>query len=226
MVSVFAIMNSRACNSGAKDMVHLITRDNNARFREQLRSMHRDRKRVFVDRLKWNLRIVEDELEIDQFDTNDAIYLLEDDPKSRTHRGSVRLLPSTKPHLLGSVFPHLCENGVPVGDDIWEVTRLVTTPHLQAREPARIRHRLATAMVEFGLLYGINRYTCIAETSWLSQLMAMGWRCEPLGLPRLVDKEMIGALAIHINPATLQLFHAMLGTRSPVLEIGLYAEAA
>ena len=81
-------------------------------------------------------------------------------------------------------------------------------------------------MVEFGLLYGINRYTCLAETSFLSTVMAIGWECEPLGLPKEVNGETVGALLIKITPATLQLFRAKMGWRYPVLEVDAIAKAA
>jgi acyl-homoserine lactone synthase len=120
----------------------------------------------------------------------------------------------------------LCENGVPKADDIWEITRLCTAPQLRGREAWLARSYLAVGMVEFALLYGITKYTCVAETSWLSSIMAVGWECEPLGLPRDINGESIGALMINITPATLQLFRMKMGWRHPVLELDAIAKAA
>ena len=61
--------------------------------------MHRDRKTVFVDRLGWQVPVVNGDLEIDQFDGDDAIYLIAVD-EAGGHAGSLRLLPTAGPHLL------------------------------------------------------------------------------------------------------------------------------
>lgn len=207
-------------------MVDVVTSHNRHKFSAQVDLMHEDRKRIFVDALKWEIPVVDNRFEMDQFDNEDAVYLLALDAKKQTHLGSVRLLPSSKPHLLGDVFPMLCDNGVPRGDDIWEITRLCTAPQLRGREAWLARSYLAVGMVEFALLYGINKYTCVAETSWLSSIMAVGWECEPLGLPRQINGESIGALVINITPATLQLFRMKMGWRHPVLELDAIAKAA
>ena len=206
-------------------MVNVITSYNRLNFRDSLNSMHRDRKKIFVDGLKWDIPVVDGLYEIDQFDTDAAIYLVALDAQRKRHLGSVRLLPSTGPHLLGDVFPYLCEKGVPVGDDIWEITRLCTAPSRDV-DPKAVRRRLATAMCEFGLLYGISKYTCVAHVQWLSSLLAVGWECEPLGEPRMVGNEMIGAMSISISAATLQMFRIKMKTRAPVLQLDAIAEAA
>ena len=207
-------------------MVDVVTANNRHKFRSQVDAMYFYRKKIFVDSLKWDIPVVEGKYEIDQFDNEDAVYLLALDPKKEIHLGSVRLLPSSKPHLLGDVFPMLCDQGVPRGDDIWEITRLCTAPQLRGREAWLARSYLAVGMVEFALLYGINKYTCVAETSWLSSIMAVGWECEPLGLPKEVNGEMVGALVINVTPATLQLFRMKMGWRHPVLELDAVAKAA
>lgn len=207
-------------------MVVVVTANNRHKYADLVDAMHADRKRIFVDALKWDIPVVDDKYEIDQFDNDDAVYLLALDPEKQTHLGSVRLLPSSKPHLLGDVFPMLCDNGVPRGEDIWEITRLCTAPQLRGREAWLARSYLAVGMVEFALLYGISKYTCVAETSWLSSIMAVGWECEPLGLPKELNGESVGALVINISPATLQLFRMKMGWRHPVLELDAIAKAA
>jgi acyl-homoserine lactone synthase len=206
-------------------MVNLITSYNREKFRGQLEAMHRDRKKVFVDALKWDVPVVDGQYEMDQFDTDAAIYLIASDPQRQRHIGSVRLLPTTGPHLMSEIFPFLCENGVPVGEDVWEITRLCTAPSRDI-EPRLIRRRLATAMCEFGLLYGINKYTCVTHIQYLSHLLALGWECEPLGDPKDVNGEVIGAMSISVTPATLQMFREKLDSRTPVLQLDAFAQAA
>lgn len=206
-------------------MVDVITSNNRRRYAPVLEQMHRDRKAVFVDRLKWDVPVVDGQFEIDQFDTENAIYLMSIDHRRQRHQGSVRLLPSTGPHLLGDVFPHLCEHGVPTGDDVWEITRMVTSPSKDI-DPRPIRGKLVTALCEFGLLYGIRTYTCVTHVQMLSSLLSVGWECEPLGEPQPVAGDMVGAMAIKISPATLQLFRERADSRVPVLQLSDIAEAA
>jgi N-acyl-L-homoserine lactone synthetase len=207
-------------------MVDVITANNRANYREIVDAMHSDRKKIFVDTLNWSVPVVDGKYEIDQFDTDDAIYLVALDERKTRHLGSVRLLPTTKPHLMDTVFPMLCEQGVPRGEDIWEITRFCTSPLLRGKQTWMAQSYLAVAMVEFALLYGISHYTCLAETTFLSTVMAIGWECEPLGLPREINGETVGALRINISPATLQLFRQKMGWRYPVLEMAAIAKAA
>ena len=39
-------------------------------------NMHQDRKRIFVDRVKWDVPVLAGEFEVDQFDTDAAVYLI------------------------------------------------------------------------------------------------------------------------------------------------------
>jgi N-acyl-L-homoserine lactone synthetase len=204
-------------------MVDVVTANNRHRYAAQLEQMHRDRKAVFVDQFKWEIPVIDGQFEIDQFDNADAIYLLALDPRRQRHLGSVRLMPSTGSHLLGDLFPHLCEKGVPKGPDVWEITRLLTAPDA---EPRAARMQIVMALCEFALLYGIRQYTCVVHMHLLSKLLSLGWECEPLGEPQMIAGDMCGALAINITPATLQLFRDRANTRVPVLQLSDIAEAA
>jgi N-acyl-L-homoserine lactone synthetase len=167
-------------------------------------NMHRDRKRVFVDLRKWDVPVVDDEYEIDQFDSAHAVYLISAGPDGE-HFGSIRLLPTERPHILGSLFPHLCDGAPPTGHDIWEITRGCVSPRLRASERLRQRNRLTSAAVQFALAHGISRFVCVADSGWLSQILALGWNCEPLGEPRLIEGAMTGALQIHVSGRTITM---------------------
>src|SRR3546814_8546264 len=47
-----------------------------ARYRGPLETMFEDRKRLFVDLLGWDLSVQDARWEIDQFDDDDAVYLI------------------------------------------------------------------------------------------------------------------------------------------------------
>lgn len=205
-------------------MITVITADSRAQCSDKLDMMFRARKRMFVDLLKWDLDVVDGVYEQDQFDTDEAIYLFAGDAAGR-HVGSLRLLPTTGRHLMRDVFPRMCEGGPPVRSDVWEITRLCYATDVRMAERVRIRQRLATALVEFGLLWGVSRYTCLCDVGLISQVLALGWDCEPLGLPQPVGGAQCGALAINISTETLKLFRDNFGLKPPTLQLPLPAAA-
>jgi acyl-homoserine lactone synthase len=170
-----------------------------------LDKMFRDRKRVFIDILRWDLT-PDGSYERDQFDDDCAEYIIVSDQATGDHLGSVRLLRTDRPHLLDTLFADLCEDEVPSGSYVREVTRLCLSPQLRARDRLHVRNRLFTALVEYGLLTGVTGYTGVADLGWYSQLLSLGWRCTPLGAPRLVGKSMLGAVLAHVEPNTIELF--------------------
>jgi len=189
-----------------------------------LDAMHRDRKHVFVDLLKWEVPVIDGLFEIDQFDDERAIYLVAADANGE-HRGSIRLLPTDGPHILGSIFPDLCEGGVPRSPDIYEISRGCLSMRLRAPERLTVRNALTTAVVEFALMHGIHAYTCIADAGWLSQVLALGWDCWPLGLPREIGRSLTGALRIDITPETPHLLRdAGTYASAPLVMAGMHAE--
>ena len=166
-------------------------------------SMHADRKRVFVDRLKWDVPH-DGTFEQDQYDTDQADYLILQDSQSHQHHGSVRLLPTTGPHMLGEVFPFLCDGPVPKGPRIREITRLVVSPSVRRTDRVATRNMLGRAMIEFGLMTGVEHYTAVCEIGFLTQLLAAGWRIDPLGLPQAVAGSVIGAVLIHVEAGSIE----------------------
>ena len=176
-------------------------------LREQtLRAMFEARKRVFVDLLKWGVPVVDGRYELDQFDDAEAVYVIVSDPAGR-HLGSARLLRTDRPHILDSLFPHLCEDSLPCGPEVLEITRFCLDRAQSGAERLETRNILVSALVEYAIANGIATYSGVAEIAWLQQILAFGWRCRPLGLPRAVDGKLLGALAIDIDPGTPLLLH-------------------
>jgi N-acyl-L-homoserine lactone synthetase len=184
-------------------MIDLVLPEARFRFAGALMEMHRDRKSVFVDRLGWALPAPGSWLEVDQFDDDYAVYLLA--REEARHQGSVRLLPSTRPTMLGTLFEDLCPDGVPAGDDVWEISRLVTNPRdCLGANALRVHKLLALALVEFAQLNGISRYNLVAEAKRVPTLLAMGWFVHPLGLPTIHGNEELQALQIRIDADSLE----------------------
>lgn len=177
------------------------------RFRGPLETMFEDRKRLFVDLLGWDLALHEDRWEIDDFDGDDATYVVALD-QTGEHAGSLRLLPSEQPHILSSLFPDLCPAGVPVGPTTFEVTRLCLPVRHGAVERLRLRNALITAMVDHAIENGITRLTGVVEAGFLAQILVMGWRCSAAGPLRRFGGAALGAFVAEIDTATPGLLAA------------------
>ena len=172
-----------------------------------LRAMFEDRKSVFVDLLKWDVPVLDGRFELDEFDDRNATYLIIADDDG-DHLGSARLLPTTRPHILGTLFAGLCAAPPPAGRDVVEITRFCLSRRRNAASRRRTRNQLVTALAWHALENGIRTYTGVAELTWLQQILAFGWDCRPLGVPARLECGMIGALAIEIGPDTPDLLAA------------------
>jgi N-acyl-L-homoserine lactone synthetase len=172
-----------------------------------LRAMFEDRKSVFVDLLKWDLPVLDGRFELDQFDNEAATYLIIAD-EAGDHLGSARLLPTARPHILGTLFRDLCASPPPTGPGIMEITRFCLSRRRRAAERLRTRNQLVSALAWYALDAGIRTYTGVAEIRWLQQILAFGWDCRPLGAPVRHDCGTLGALAIEITGETPSLLAA------------------
>lgn len=181
-------------------MLHVIHASGEAED-HHLRAMYEARKRVFVDLLKWDLPVLADRYELDQFDDEHARYLIIADLEGG-HLASSRLLPTVRPHLLDSVFAALCDGPPPCGETIYEISRFCLDRRLRASDRREARDILIRALVDQALAAGITSYTGVAELGWFRQILGFGWRCYPLGAPRVLPCGTLVALRIDITPDT------------------------
>jgi acyl-homoserine lactone synthase len=156
-----------------------------------------------------------DGLERDQFDNQDAIYILVTDNGQVI--GGSRLLSTTGPHLLSEVFPYLASvRGLPRADDIYEWTRMFV---VKSRREGRTmgghtRGSVICGVLEYCLDNGINGLTALIEMFWLPLFHSMGWNLMPLGLPELINGEWSIAVKMALSEDTLastRAFHGIAG---------------
>jgi acyl-homoserine lactone synthase len=197
-------------------MIHIIDHKQAANRQSLLRSMFADRKRLFVDLFGWDVPVVDGQYEIDQFDNADTVYVIVADDDGG-HVASIRLFPSTRPHMLGTLFPHLCPFGVPVDDATWESTRLCLPQRHGAGRRRELRNMLFSAMVDVALDRGIERYTGVVPDPFRKEVLSLGWQAEPLGPAVRIAGGPIGAFLIHVQPDTPQRL-SWTGVYSPVLQ--------
>jgi acyl-homoserine lactone synthase len=184
-------------------MVQLVTQENMRVHGALVDKMFEDRKTIFVDLLKWDVPH-DGRFERDQFDDEHAEYLIVNDRESGEHFASLRMLRTDRPHILGSLFAELCDEAVPTGHDIREISRMCLSPRHRGPERVTARNLLASAMTEYALLTGVRAYTGVADMGWMSRVLSAGWSCEPLGLPSKIGGVSVGAMMIHIDADTIR----------------------
>lgn len=164
-------------------------------------AMFEARKRVFVDLLKWDVPVMDETYEVDEFDTPAATYLVLTQGDG-SHRASARLLRSNGPHILKDLYPRLCSGPVPSRKDFREITRFCIEPTLPRGERQKARNELVSALADHAMGQGIAGYTAVAPVRWFRQIAAFGWRCRALGTPETIDGQALVALQIDIDRST------------------------
>lgn len=149
--------------------------------RAQLAALGRYRYRVFVDTLGWELGC-EPGAEVDQFDHDDALYLIAHGASGGVV-GCARLLPTVQPYLLGEVFPQLLSGErLPGAADTWELSRFAA---LDLDQPAQGPQQFSS-LIAVELLQAVLR---VAAGLGARRLITVS----PLGVERLLRRAGFGA---------------------------------
>lgn len=183
-------------------MLLIVDSTNRALEQKAMRTMFEARKRIFIDLLKWDLPALAGRFELNQFDDEKANYLIVTDLDGE-HLASARLLLTTRPALLDSLFRGLVEGEVPQGADVLEITRFCLSPGIGARQRRTARDALLVGLAQFAVDNGIRTYTGVAELAWFRQIQTFGWDCRPLGEPVLHRGQALVALRIDIDSSTI-----------------------
>ncbi|WP_135211269.1 acyl-homoserine-lactone synthase [Vitreimonas flagellata] len=197
-------------------MIHIVNAENRRQFFHALKQMHLQRKKVFIDQMGWRLEHIAG-VEIDCYDAEDVVYLLEADNPRAPVTGSARLLPTDRPHLLGEVFACLCDEAAPSGPTVWEATRFCPAPDMP-KGAARhaLLNRIIGAIIETGLLFGIERVTFVASETLAPLAEQAGWSVRPLGPPKKIGRERLRAYVAEIDSEGLKRVRARLGSSGPL----------
>jgi acyl-homoserine lactone synthase len=164
-------------------MIYAVDARNRHHYEQQIEQMFRMRHRIYVERRKWVDLARPDKREVDQFDNEDATYLLGIDDTGEVYAG-LRLVPTTGPHLIRDVFPHAVQWGpIPQAKHILEFTRYFVgrrQPGITSRQTAG---NLLCAMFEYGLARSISHFSLLCDSFFLPHMLECGWSVRPLGRP-------------------------------------------
>ena len=196
-------------------MIHVITGANRHLYEPELLAHFRLRHEIYVVERNWTNLARPDGLERDQFDNEDATYILAS--ANGQIIGGSRLVPTTRPHLLSEVFPYLASvRGLPRAIDIYEWTRMFVVKNRREGRTmgGQTRGMVICGVLEHCLDNSITGLTALIEMFWLPLFHSMGWTVVPLGLPELINGEWSIAVKMPIDENTLastRAFHGIAG---------------
>lgn len=166
-------------------------------FSVAIKHFHRDdpvtirfaafRKRLFVDRLGWDLKVSGDH-EFDEFDDPNAIYAVIQDGEDIV--AGFRALRSDGPYLARSVFPQLAtERPYPQRSDCWEISRFGIDPDTGTTAIARANYSI---MFRFALRRQANSLIAIADLAYERYLKTLGITTLRYGAPTVIGRDRQG----------------------------------
>jgi N-acyl-L-homoserine lactone synthetase len=197
-------------------MIHIVTAENRRYYHHALMEMHRQRKQVFIDQMKWRLEESAG-IEIDAYDCPEATYLIEAASARAPVTGSARLLRTDRPHLLDDHFRYLCDEPAPFGESVWEATRFCPAPDAPDGQPRRdLLARMIAAIMETALIFGVERVTFVANGALAPLASKAGWDAQPLGAPRRVGRDRLTAFVAAIDQRGLRRVRERNGINTPV----------
>jgi N-acyl-L-homoserine lactone synthetase len=161
------------------------------------------RHQVFVEQLGWALH-TENRMESDQFDRPDTMYVVAQDDQGHVS-GCARLLPTTRPYLLGEVFPQLL-NGLapPCSPDVWELSRFAAVDlNNQGRTPGQFSSSVARKLLEESIAcaisHGAKQLITVSPIGVERLLSRSEFHAHRAGPPMTIDGHPIVACWIHLD---------------------------
>lgn len=181
-------------------------------------SHHRLRHSLFVKRQNWEVSGYNN-LEYDEFDTPAAKYLLWLDEKGQA-RATTRLIPTTRPYMVRTLWPDLVAGKLPDSLSIWEATRFGCDREMEPKLRRRVVGEMICACQEFGVAQGIQRYLSVMPLFiFRNVIAAAGCPVEFLGPVRKLGRHPTAAAYIDVSREVLASVRQWAGITEPVLEL-------
>lgn len=176
--------------------IHVVRRENRHLYEGLFDPYYRLRYDIYVKQRRWMALDRPDGREIDQFDTDDAVYLLALDGTRIV--GGMRAVPTTRPTLMSEIFPQLNLRPPIHRPDVYELSRIFVVPERRGEQTGPgLATMLQAAIIEYGLTVGLTGFTIVLETWWLPRFEEQGWRAKPLGLPMDIDG--MSTIAVYVT---------------------------
>ena len=196
--------------------IHVVRSDNRHLYENYFDPYFRLRHDIYVKQRKWMALDRPDGREIDQFDTEDAVYLFCIDNGRLI--GAMRAVPTLLPTLMSEIFPYLNIRGPIRRADVYELSRVFVIPERRGEHAGpRVESLLLTAIMEYGISIGLTGFSIVLESWWLPRFERCGWKAHPLGLPHMMDGMSVLAVLVDCDEATWKSQCNQIGLREPTL---------
>lgn len=188
-----------------------------AHFRERYaEQMYRLRYKVFFERLRWDVTTKGD-MEIDQFDDPDSVYMLVTD-ENDTVRGGWRVRPTTRPYMLSDVFPGLLSgHEVPRHRRVWEISRFAVDTSESGLTTAFAMGEAARALlvdvVKFAIDNHVTQYVLVTTVAVERLINSTGVVLHRFGPPTRIGRVMSVACWVDADAHSR---HVLLGHPLPL----------
>lgn len=201
-------------------MIRIINGANRNEYPEEIAAMHRLRKRVFHDLLKWDVTVRND-WEVDHYDDANPIYVMSYSPDGQL-RGSLRLLPTLGPNMLDDTFPILLGGRPEIRSaEIWESSRFCIEPEIsQDRASNQVTIAAAELMCgvgEIGLASGLSHIVTVTDVFLERMFRRMGCPGERIAEPHKIGSVHAVAVAWEVTPDLLARMKAVAEIDGPLL---------
>lgn len=185
-----------------------------------LTAMYRLRRRVFKERLDWNVTS-SGEFEIDIYDTLDPTYLLVVSAGGEV-LGCVRLLSTMGPTMVADVFPYLLGGQPPPRNpQILESSRFCVDTELAGKHSETGLNRatffLFAAMIEAMRVENARSIITVTDARMERILRRAGWPLLRINSPRQVGQTMALAGFLYDSEDALAEMYQRAGVVGPVL---------
>jgi acyl-homoserine lactone synthase len=163
-------------------MVYVLYGHDRSSHRTLFDQLFKLRHDIFIKRRGWSLPS-RDDREIDQYDTDEAVYFVDLDNNGRI-QAHVRMTPTMRSSLTADYFPHLFENCAnPRSPDIYEATRYMVLPADRDRTNYRLmKARLLAALVQWCLDQNHTHLQTVIDAGTLSAFVEVTMMTTPMGL--------------------------------------------
>ena len=202
-------------------MIHAVSGVNQHLYARQLDLMFRMRHAFHVEGHGWAGLNSKDGRETDEFDDENAVYLMSVDPFGDV-AASVRLNPTTGPTLLHKFADH-SDEPVPKAESVWDVSRWIAAPRRRRtgrpRWPTNHQRELMVGMLEFCQSRGVTHLVMLVELRLAERIKDYGWPLRYLGAPRDYEggKGVAVAAEIEVGQHVLALTRAKTGVLGQML---------
>lgn len=187
----FSSMKTEDTSQHEKGKIILVQPHFHEYFDEEINSYYLERFKVFKQKLGWNIPVQENK-DIDQYDTPQTTYLLYKDKKYGVC-GGMRFVPTTEPYMLRNTFSHLLPTDVelPHNAHIWDLSRFFYNRPLDQRDSITGSRqgtvKLMLSILEFAVHFALKGLVTVTDTLTESICLRIG-----LPLKRISDLHHMG----------------------------------